>query len=124
VHKGCAFVRRYRLSGCLERDSKKVNQSANATGIPKLSGKFIEGASGEDAETLNWILASDGTSFGYIGLTLDGLMSYDNNFNTVLRWLKKDIEVSDDGLSYTVTIRDDLEWSDGNLVTSEDFVYT
>src|SRR3989337_1661507 len=94
------------LSGCLERASKEVNQSTNATGIPKLSGKFIEGASGGDAETLNWILASDGTSFGYIGLTLDGLMAYDNNFNTVLRWLKKDIEVSDDGLSYTVTIRD------------------
>ncbi|HWR26715.1 MAG TPA: ABC transporter substrate-binding protein, partial [candidate division Zixibacteria bacterium] len=49
---------------------------------------------------------------------------YDNKFNTVLRWLKKDIEVSEDGLSYAVTIRDDLEWSGGKPVTSEDFVYT
>ncbi|MCZ7397892.1 MAG: ABC transporter substrate-binding protein, partial [Candidatus Methanoperedens sp.] len=97
------------MSGCIERGK---------------SGKFIEGASGGDAETLNWILASDATSFGYIGLAIDGLMVYDNEFNTVLRWLKKDIEVSEDGLSYTVTIRDDLEWSDGKPVTSEDFVYT
>ncbi|MCZ7361884.1 MAG: ABC transporter substrate-binding protein, partial [Candidatus Methanoperedens sp.] len=112
------------MSGCIERGTRNTNQSVNATGTPKLSGKFIEGASGGDAETLNWILASDATSFGYIGLAIDGLMVYDNKFNTVLRWLKKDIEVSEDGLSYTVTIRDDLEWSDGKPVTSEDFVYT
>ncbi len=112
------------LSGCLERGTKEANQSKNFTGAPEKNGKFIEGSSGADAETLNWILASDGTSFGYIGLTLDGLMVYDNNFNTVLRWMKKDIEVSDDGLSYTVTLRDDLEWSGGKPVTSEDFVYT
>lgn len=112
------------LSGCLERGTIGTNQSVNATGVPKLSGKFIEGASGGDAETLNWILASDATSFGYIELAIDGLMAFDNEFNTVLRWLKKDIEVSDDGLSYTVTLRDDLEWSDGKPVTSEDFVYT
>ncbi len=92
--------------------------------MPKVSGKFIEGSSGEDAETLNWILVSDATSMSYIGLALDGLMTYDNKFNISLRWLKKDIEVSDDGLTYTVTLRDDLEWSDGKSVTSEDFVYT
>ncbi|VVB90434.1 Bacterial extracellular solute-binding proteins, family 5 Middle [uncultured archaeon] len=113
------------LSGCLERASEGVNQSVNTTsGAPKAGGKFIEGASGADAETLNWILVADATSLGYIGLTLDGLIAYDNNFNTVLRWMKKDIEVSQDGLAYTVTLRDDLEWSDGKPVTSEDFVYT
>ncbi|HLB70416.1 MAG TPA: ABC transporter substrate-binding protein [Candidatus Methanoperedens sp.] len=110
------------LSGCLERTSRETNQSA--TGKPKVSGKFIEGESGGDAETLNWILVSDATSAGYIGLAIDGLMTYDNKFNNVLRWLKKDIEVSDDGLAYTVTIRDDLEWSGGKPVTSGDFVYT
>lgn len=112
------------LSGCLERGSREIDRSFNETGISKLTGKFINGESGGDAETLNWILASDGTSFGYIELALDGLMVYDNKFNTVLRWLEKDIEVSEDGLSYTATIRDDLEWSGGKPVTSEDFVYT
>ncbi len=99
------------LSGCLDKGTRS-------------KGQFIEGASGGDAETLNWILAADATSIGYMGLALDGLIAYDNNFNIALRWLKKDIEVSEDGLSYTVTLRDDLEWSDGKLVTAEDFVYT
>ncbi|MCZ7355657.1 MAG: ABC transporter substrate-binding protein [Candidatus Methanoperedens sp.] len=108
------------LAGCLQKPPIELN----ATAAPKLKGNFIDGASGGDAETVNWILAGDATSFSYIGLTMDGLGTYDNKFNFLLRWLKKDVEVSDDGLIYTLTIRDDLEWSDGNQVTSDDFVYT
>ena len=85
---------------------------------------FIEGQSGGDAETLNWILAADGTSHSYAGHTLDSLVTYDNEFNIELRCLAKDVEVSPDGLVYTVTIRDDLKWSDGSSVTAEDYVYT
>lgn len=85
---------------------------------------FIEGQSGGDAETLNWILAADGSSFGYIGHTLDSLATYDNDFNIKLRCLAKDVEASPDGLVYTITIRDDLKWSNGSPVTAEDYVYT
>lgn len=111
------------LSGCLEKT--QISQNAtNTEKFPKVKGNFIDGASGGDAETVNWILASDATSFGYIGLAIDGLGTYDNKFNFLHRWLKKDIGISDDGLVYTVTIRDDLEWSDGKPVISDDFVYT
>lgn len=92
--------------------------------VKKVSGNYISGISGGDAETLNWILAADATSFEYIGLTLDGLAVYDNDFNIQLRWLEKDVEVSEDGLVYTVTLRKDLRWSDGKKVTARDFVYT
>lgn len=85
---------------------------------------FIEGQSGGDAETLNWILAADASSFGYVGHTVDSLVTYDNDLNIVLRCLAKDIEASPDGLVYTVTIRDDLKWSNGSPVTAEDYVYT
>ncbi|VVB84218.1 Bacterial extracellular solute-binding proteins, family 5 Middle [uncultured archaeon] len=115
------------LAGCLEKGQDARNMTAQNTTVqesPKVKGDFIDGASGGDAETVNWILAGDATSFGYIGLTLDGLGTYDNDFNYLLRWLKNDIKVLDDGLIYSVTIRDDLEWSDGKPVTSEDFVYT
>jgi len=100
------------LSGCLQEKERIA------------SGVYIEGASGGDAETLNWILAADATSFQYAGLTLDGLAAYDNKFNVQLRWLKKDVEVSEDGLVYTVALRDDLKWSDGKKVKAGDFVYT
>jgi peptide/nickel transport system substrate-binding protein len=92
---------------------------------PKLAGNFIEGdVSGGEAETLNWILAADASSFGYVGYTLESLAGYDNKFNIVLRCLAKDIEASPDGLVYTINIRNDLKWSDGSQITSGDYVYT
>jgi peptide/nickel transport system substrate-binding protein len=87
-------------------------------------GNFIQGVSGGDAETLNWILAADASSFGYVGHTLDSLATYDNQLDIQLRCLAKDVEVSPDGLVYTVTIRDDLKWSNNSPVTAEDYVYT
>jgi peptide/nickel transport system substrate-binding protein len=88
------------------------------------TGDFIDGESGGDAETLNWILVTDATSAGYVGNTVDSLATYDNQWNVQLRCLAKDIEVSPDGLVYTITIRNDLKWSNGSQVTAEDYVYT
>ena len=99
--------------------------SLSACAAPASRGSFIEGdVAGGEAETLNWILAADASSFGYVGYTLESLANYDNQFNIILRCLAKDIEVSPDGLVYTITIRDDLKWSDGSRVTAEDYVYT
>jgi len=99
--------------------------SLSTCAAPAQRGVFIEGdVSGGEAETLNWILAADASSFSYVGYTLESLANYDNKFNIVLRCLAKDIEISPDGLVYTLTIRDDLQWSDGSRVTAEDYVYT
>ncbi|MBI4217090.1 MAG: hypothetical protein HY687_06890 [Chloroflexi bacterium] len=86
--------------------------------------QYISGTSAGDAETLNWILAADSASLSYAGQTLDSLATYNNKFEVQLRHLAKPVEVSPDGLVYTITIRDDLHWSDGVRVTAEDYVYT
>ncbi len=91
---------------------------------PEVKGPFIDGASGGDAETLNWLLAADASSFSYAGMTFDSLATYDNDWQVHLRHLAKPVEVSDDGLTYTMTIRDDLKWSDDIPVPAEDYVYT
>lgn len=91
---------------------------------PQAKGNFTEGSSAGDAETLNWILAADAASFAYAGFALESLATYDNEWNVVLRHLAKPVEASEDGLTYTITIRDDLKWSDGTTVTAEDYVYT
>jgi peptide/nickel transport system substrate-binding protein len=102
-----------------------LTMSLSACAAPAPKGSFIEGdVAGGEAETLNWILAADASSFGYVGYTLESLANYDNKFNIVLRCLARDIEVSPDGLVYTITIRDDLKWSDDSQVTAEDYVYT
>ena len=91
---------------------------------PEVKGAFIDGTSGGDAETLNWLLAADATSFSYVGFCIGSLATYDNDWNVVLRQLAEPVETSEDGLTYTMTIRDDLKWSDGTKVTAEDYVYT
>lgn len=42
----------------------------------------------------------------------------------VVPWLAKDYSWSDDGLSLTFTLNDDLTWSDGEPLTADDVVYT
>jgi len=91
---------------------------------PDPQGNFIEGVSGGDAETLNWILAADASSHSYVAYTLGSLATYDNQWQVVLRHLAKPVEISEDGLTYTITIREDLMWSGGIKVTAEDYVYT
>lgn len=94
------------------------------TQLHPVRGEFIEGQLGEDAQTLNWIVATDEQSLRYARFMVDPLAVFDNQFKLQLRCLAKDVEVSPDGLVYTVTIRDDLKWSDGTSVTAEDYVYT
>jgi len=101
-----------------------VLMASCAAPSPGPEGDFIEGVSAGDAETLNWILAVDSASHSYVGYTLGSLATYDNEWNVVLRHLAKPVEISEDGLTYTITIRDDLKWSNGTRVTAEDYVYT
>lgn len=115
------------LAGCAAppaSDPPQQQQSSPSGSGPSVGGTFIEGQYGGDAETLNWLLAADGTSHSYIGLTIDTLATYNNDLEIVPLCLAKDIEVSEDGLVYTVTIRDDLKWSDGSQVRADDYVYT
>jgi peptide/nickel transport system substrate-binding protein len=111
-------------AGCLGKREPAEPAPTPAPAAPQVRGTFISGTSAGDAETLNWILAADSASLDYVNFTMDGLATYDNDLNIVLRWLAEPIETSEDGLVYTLTLRDDLYWTDGKPVTSEDFVYT
>ncbi|MBP7401003.1 MAG: peptide ABC transporter substrate-binding protein [Clostridia bacterium] len=37
--------------------------------------------------------------------------------------MAKEIKISEDGLTYTITLRDGLKWSDGKDLVAEDFIY-
>ena len=52
----------------------------------------------------------------------EGLYKLDAEGNVVLGQAEN-VEVSDDELTYTFTLRDDITWSDGEPVTAGDFVY-
>jgi peptide/nickel transport system substrate-binding protein len=47
-----------------------------------------------------------------------------NNRDEYEPWLAESFEISDDGTEWTVTLRDDSTWSDGQPVTAEDVAFT
>lgn len=57
-----------------------------------------------------------------IGDYLEGLMTEDANAEAI-EGQAESYEISEDGLVYTFTLRDGIQWSDGEPVTAEDFVF-
>lgn len=52
----------------------------------------------------------------------EGLMRQDKN-GEIVKGAAKEYTVSNDGLTYTFTLRDDIKWSDGSPLTANDFVF-
>lgn len=67
-------------------------------------------------------LATDESSFIYLGATMEGLYRLDNATQPSPGIATKH-SVSDDGLTWTFTLREDAKWSNGDPVTANDFVY-
>ncbi len=83
---------------------------------------------GDDIKTLNPIVSSDGSSNDVIAQIFPTFIGVDY---TTYSYepdqpgaLATGWEVSEDGLAYTVTLRDDVFWSDGTPVTANDIVYS
>lgn len=66
-------------------------------------------------------IAVDGTSFEVIADVTDGLYALDADGNAIPALTDK-VEKSEDGLTYTVTLKD-AKWSNGTPVTANDFVF-
>ena len=75
-----------------------------------------------EVESLDPQVATDGTSFEVIACFTDGLYQIAADGSAIPALAEK-TEVSEDGLTYTFTIRDDANWSNGDPVTADDFVY-
>lgn len=72
-------------------------------------------------ESLDPQQATDGTSFEVIADYTDGLYQMDADGKAVPALAEK-TEVSDDGKTYTFTLKD-AKWSNGDAVTANDFVF-
>ena len=73
-------------------------------------------------ESLDPQQATDGTSFEVIADYTDGLMQMDAE-GAPVEALAESYELSEDGLTWTFQIRDDANWSNGEPVTANDFVF-
>ncbi len=71
--------------------------------------------------SLDTNLATDGDSFEVIADCIDGLTQMDAE-GAAIPALAEKIEASEDGKTYTFTLRD-AKWSNGDAVTANDFVF-
>jgi oligopeptide transport system substrate-binding protein len=75
-----------------------------------------------DISTLDSTMATDSNSWELIGSTQQGLMKATKN-NSTTNALAQNISVSKDGLTYTITLKPNLKWSNGDPLTAQNFVY-
>ena len=75
-----------------------------------------------EVESLDPQVATDGTSFEVIADYTDGLTQMDAD-GAAVPAIAESWDISDDGTVYTFHLREDANWSNGDPVTAEDFVF-
>ena len=76
-----------------------------------------------DIPSMDITAATDLVSFTAMNNAFEGLYTLDLDGKAIPAAAADMPEISEDGLVYTFTIRDDAVWSNGDPVTSSDFVY-
>ncbi len=97
-------------------------QSRGEPGIA--GGTFTISTFGSGPKTFNYWAASDVESSGIGLLMFERLVETDAWTGKTYPRLARSFKVSKDGLSYTMTLRRGLKWSDGKPLTADDVVFT
>lgn len=67
--------------------------------------------------------ATDAVAFQWLGETMEGLYRLDENVEPQPAIAAGEPEISEDGLEWTIELREDAVWSNGDPVTANDFVF-
>ncbi len=97
-------------------------QSVFSKIAPVGGGTYAEGVVGA-LDTMNPLFASTSAERAASKLLFASLLSYDRE-NTLRGELAETWASSDDGKTFTVTLRDRLKWHDGHSLTADDVIYT
>lgn len=93
-----------------ETGNETSEQVVNYVAVQEISG-------------LDSVLISDTNTSSYVGHIQEGLYWEDEN-NEVQPALAEDMpEISEDGLTYTIKMREDAQWENGDPITADDFVF-
>ncbi|WP_191013858.1 peptide ABC transporter substrate-binding protein [Treponema zioleckii] len=101
-----------------------VKKTSKKRKLPEksVSGSVLNIAFDSTIDSLDPQKAVNASSFEMIGNCIDGLMQMADD-GSVQKAICKEEIVSSDGLKHTFKLRDDVFWSNGELVTAHDFVY-
>ncbi|GGF17670.1 peptide ABC transporter substrate-binding protein [Halobacillus andaensis] len=108
-------------SGGDESESSGESDGGDSSGESSAEQEITVTAKSE-ISSMDPSLITDTVGFQWAGETLEGLYRLDEEGN-LSEGIAVDSSVSDDGLTWTFDLRDDAEWSNGDPVTAEDFVF-
>ncbi|TFI65274.1 peptide ABC transporter substrate-binding protein [Carnobacterium divergens] len=104
--------------------SDSGSKSSSDKGSSKVADKqtlnLIESA---EIPTMDTVMNTDAVGSVVMNNVFEGLYRQDLKNNNELAMAAEEPKVSEDGLTYTFKIREDANWSNGDPVTSGDFVY-
>ena len=99
-------------------------KEVNIPELPKITGnKVLRTNNSSEPGTLDPATAQGTHESWVLHNTFEGLMKFDTE-GKVVPGQAKSYELSEDNLTYTFKLRDDIFWSNGDPVTAYDFEYT
>lgn len=107
------------LSACGGNEKKETSKSEE--GAVATSQK-IKISSPAPITTLDTTQTMDKNTFTMVQHLFEGLYRFDDD-STPIPGLAEKVAISDDGLTYTFTLKDDIKWSNGEPITAQDFLY-
>ena len=113
-------------AGCGGDDEEAAGTGATTAadpGGPPAAEQVITVNWGTEPPSLDPGLASDVTSANILLNIMDPLVKLDEDLNPVPN-AAESMETSEDGLTVTFTLRDDLKWTNGDPVTAQDFEWS
>ncbi len=125
----CAALTATTLAGCGQAQSSPAGTdagteaSAAGTAGSKEGEKILTYAVMEEPETLDPTLNNYSTSSTFLQNMFCGLFQLEAD-GSLSNAMCDTYEVSEDGLTYTFTLKDGLKWSDGSDLTAGDFEYS
>ena len=81
-------------------------------------------AVGGDFELPDPAIVDDSITSNVLAQCYDGLYKLDKDGNVIANLAEDLPTISEDGLTYTIKLKDGLTWSDGTPLTAEDFVWS
>lgn len=126
----CAALAVMALAGCGSSDPEEEAKSKAAAeggteedGTTGTKGVFTYAIGGDTGNTLNPLTADDrwGLMTCHLLYTPPYYIYADGTIDYILA---ESMEPSEDGLTYTMKLKDGLKWSDGEPLTADDIIYT
>ncbi|HXK35984.1 MAG TPA: ABC transporter substrate-binding protein [Candidatus Paceibacterota bacterium] len=92
--------------------------------VPADGGKLVEGIVGEPRLVNPLLAQTSDADRDLVALVFSGLYRYNGDGRLVPDLAKSLPEITSDGLTYSVTLRDDALWHDNLPVTADDVIFT